>query len=414
MKTALDQAKTAQAERVLVISSIFFSACLILLLNFSIPAQADPKARKPTKDFGKSLKQYEKKPERTNEQAKKVDSPDDDVIRVETNMVVTDVLVVNQKGNALVGLGKDDFIITENDVPQEMELFSLGRNTSVPKSIVLILDYSGSMRPYISNSVAAAKILIDKLGPGDRLALVTDDVELITDYSSDKALLRSKLDSLKNKALGRNPGRSEQYTALMASLNELFSDEDIRPIVIFQADGDEFPLLKPMDVRLTRFYKERKFSFEDVKSTVERSRATIYSVIPGVRFFGLPREDMIPRGVQAAGNILGQMPGRPNEKHMDEQSKRFAAVTAEEQLRRQGSMFEVARISGGYTSFLEKAEDADGIYDSIFKVIENRYVIGYYPKNDARDGKRRSVKIEVKGHPEYLVLGRKTYFAPKE
>jgi hypothetical protein len=47
-------------------------------------------------------------------------------------------------------------------------------------------------------------------------------------------------------------------------------------------------------------------------------------------------------------------------------------------------------------------------------VIENRYVVGYYPKNEARDGTRRSVKIEVKGHPEYVVLGRKTYFAPEE
>jgi hypothetical protein len=39
-------------------------------------------------------------------------------------------------------------------------------------------------------------------------------------------------------------------------------------------------------------------------------------------------------------------------------------------------------------------------------------VIGYYPTNKARDGKRRTVTIEVRDHPEYIVWGRKAYFAP--
>ena len=391
----------------------FVCVFLLLLSNFPNYSQTELKPKKPIKDFGKSLKKYDKKLEKTDDKAKKAGASDDEVIRVQTNMVVTDVLVVNQKGNALVGLGKDDFIVTENDVPQELELFSLGKNASIPKTIVLILDYSGSMRPYISNSIEAAKILVDKLAPTDRLALVTDDIEIEVEFTSDKAKLKSKLDSLRSKTLGRKPGKSEQYSALLATLKEMFDEEDIRPIIIFQADGDEFPILKPIDPKWSRFYRERKFSFADITDAVERSRATIYSVIPGVRFFGLPSEELLARGAQVSSSMWGKPP-RPDTAKMDEQARKVAAAVAQDQYKRQASMFEVARISGGYTSFLESIEGAAAIYDSIFKVIENRYVVGYYPKNEARDGTRRNVKIEVKGHPEYVVLGRKTYFAPEQ
>ena len=41
-----------------------------------------------------------------------------------------------------------------------------------------------------------------------------------------------------------------------------------------------------------------------------------------------------------------------------------------------------------------------------------RYVVGFYPANKERDGKRRRVQVEVRGHPEYTVWGRKSYYAP--
>ena len=40
-----------------------------------------------------------------------------ETIKVETNLVVSDVLVLNDKGNALIGLKSSDFIITDNGVP---------------------------------------------------------------------------------------------------------------------------------------------------------------------------------------------------------------------------------------------------------------------------------------------------------
>ncbi|MDX6446604.1 MAG: hypothetical protein QOH71_3678 [Blastocatellia bacterium] len=73
-------------------------------------------------------------------------------------------------------------------------------------------------------------------------------------------------------------------------------------------------------------------------------------------------------------------------------------------------MLKVAQLSGGFADFIEKPEDAENVYANIFTVIKNRYLIGYYPTNRKRDGKRRQITIEVRGHPEFTVTGRKAYF----
>jgi len=72
----------------------------------------------------------------------------------------------------------------------------------------------------------------------------------------------------------------------------------------------------------------------------------------------------------------------------------------------------VAMMTGGWMAYLERPEQAEAIYATILKDINQRYVIGYYPTNTARDGKPRNVKITVRDHPEYYVHGRNVYYAP--
>jgi len=91
---------------------------------------------------------------------------------------------------------------------------------------------------------------VDKLNPRDMMAIVTDDVELLVDFNRRQRTLKRKLDSLEKKATSggwlsiRKFGRSAQYSALMATLMEAFNDEDQRPLIIFQTDGDELGFLR--------------------------------------------------------------------------------------------------------------------------------------------------------------------------
>jgi hypothetical protein len=76
------------------------------------------------------------------------------------------------------------------------------------------------------------------------------------------------------------------------------------------------------------------------------------------------------------------------------------------------ALMTIASKSAGLTQFLETPEDAEGIYSRILIDMNNRYIVGYYPTNKIRDGSRRKIEFSVKGHPDYHVIGRKSYYAP--
>jgi len=101
-------------------------------------------------------------------------------------------------------------------------------------------------------------------------------------------------------------------------------------------------------------------------------------------------------------------------KARDEARKRLTPVQAlryraEEYATLQSALMEVSNLSGGWTEFLETPTQAQAIYSRIFDDITERYIVGYYPVNKNRDSRRRKIKIEIKDHPEYTILGRQSY-----
>src|SRR5215510_3053361 len=145
-----------------------------ILLLFLLPglALAQTQEKPKLKDFGSSLKKLKWEPQKnaTAEVGPHQSSDDDDVITIETSLVVSELLVLDKQGRPVQGLKQSDFLITEEGVPQQVGHFLLGDNRSLPRSIVLIIDYSSSQYPYIQNSINAANVLVDKLGPRDRMA----------------------------------------------------------------------------------------------------------------------------------------------------------------------------------------------------------------------------------------------------
>lgn len=373
--------------------------------------QSETQERPQRKDFGSSLKRLRWDPEKGTaiETRKPGDRPggqsDSEVVRVETNLVVCDVQTRDGSGRIVEGLTQSDFLVTEDGRPQQIEHFSLGNDQRVGRSIVLLIDYSGSQSPYIKSSAAAAKILVDQLGPKDMMAIVTDDVALLVDFTRDKTRLKRALDSLVKKSAARDYGRSSQFSALMATVREMFTDQDIRPVVIFQTDGDELFCLRPSnppiltipDVYLapgSTTIEQASFSLRDLYQAIEKSRALVYTVIPGIRVTG-PTTANDPEWSISPASTSG---------------KRVSVTLTETR-----SWFQLAAAGaaiGGWTSYLETPKQAPELYRSILADINGRYLIGYYPTNKAHDGTQRKVVVEVRGHPEYSVTGRRSYLAP--
>src|ERR1041384_115302 len=350
----------------------------------------------------------------------KVSSDDEDVVRVDTDLVVCPVLVLDAQGKIVTGLTREDFIVEEDGKAEQIGSFSLGDSQSVPRSIVLIIDYSGSQLPYIETSIESAKMLVDKLNPKDRMAIVTDDVRMLVDFTSDRELLKQQLNDLKKSALSGTVGLSEQYDALMATLNELFSKEDVRPIVIFQTDGDQLESIQGMG-QLMPYSLPRKYTYQNVLTATEKSRATIYSVISGVQFAGAPPDELRSEerldweNREKATDYWLAAKGLPVTKSAPyTPSDEILKNTAAQWQRRQLALAGIAKYTGAWAEFLQRPDQADEIYTRILTDIDRRYIVGYYPTNRARDGKRRKVKIEVRNHPEYSVFGQRSYFAREE
>jgi Ca-activated chloride channel homolog len=88
-----------------------------------------------------------------------------------------------------------------------------------------------------------------------------------------------------------------------------------------------------------------------------------------------------------------------------------------------------ARESGGQAYFPRFYGEFPAIFQSISNALRNQYTITYTPSNQARDGKFRSIKVELvnpaTGEPlritdqkgkaiKYTIMAKKGYTAPRE
>src|SRR5687767_14423002 len=99
------------------------------LLTPSVLAQSATQEKPKLKDFGSSLKRLKWDPKKqvTVETRQKCETKRDsdevgegDVVRVNTSLVVSDLLVLDGMGQAVEGLQRNDFIVSEDNQPQEI------------------------------------------------------------------------------------------------------------------------------------------------------------------------------------------------------------------------------------------------------------------------------------------------------
>ena len=78
-------------------------------------------------------------------------------------------------------------------------------------------------------------------------------------------------------------------------------------------------------------------------------------------------------------------------------------------------MNDLARVSGGRSFVATSLQDARAAFARVAADIGTLYSLGYYPTNKARDGKFRTIHLEVRGLKDKLqVRARDGYYAPKQ
>ena len=141
-----------------------------------------------------------------------------EVIRVNTDLVVLDAQVIDRKTRKVFGpLRKDDFEILEENVKQEIAYFG---QDQLPLSILLLLDISRSVRPVIETIGQGANNALRHLKAEDEVAVMAfaDYPKLIQPFTKDRALTASKINEASQTFLGHG---TFTYDALLQATQEI-------------------------------------------------------------------------------------------------------------------------------------------------------------------------------------------------
>lgn len=112
----------------------------------------------------------------------------DPVFRVNTDLVLVDAQVVSKKTGRTIGaLKRENFILTEDGVKQEIAFFS---QNELPLSIVFLFDLTDSVRPVLKPLAAGALEALQHLKPEDETAVMVyaASAQVVQDFTTDRAL----------------------------------------------------------------------------------------------------------------------------------------------------------------------------------------------------------------------------------
>jgi VWFA-related protein len=114
-------------------------------------------------------------------------TPDDQVIRVNVELIQVDVQVLEKKTGRTVGsLSKEDFQLYEDGAQQAIAVLS---RDQLPLSVVLLFDLTDSVRPVLQPLAAGALQALQHLKPEDEVAVMvySASAQLLQDFTTDRA-----------------------------------------------------------------------------------------------------------------------------------------------------------------------------------------------------------------------------------
>jgi Ca-activated chloride channel family protein len=352
-----------------------------------------------------------------DQEAKPQEIDEGDVVRVETQLVSVPAVVTNNGGRPLTGLRAENFALFENGEQQKITNFA---TTEAPFEIALLLDTSGSTRADVALIRQAANAFVDALRPGDRVAIVGFNtagqgstlgakVEVLSKLTDDRNKLRKAIESL-----GSSNG-TPFYDALTRIADEVFRDsprEEVRGrrAVVALTDGVD---------------SSSDSEFQPARAKLIRAGVASYFIQVNTEEFV---EDRLLKDCQEDGRLtLSQKqlqryrrvyaPRSSPEDYSDFcQMGSFERMQVSRDLynlaRRE--MNELAKASGGRNFLAGSLGEARAAFALVATEIGTQYSLGYYPTNKARDGKFRTIKVEVQGVPDKAqVRAREGYYAPK-
>lgn len=290
-----------------------------------------------------------------------------ETVKVDADLVDLKVSVLGMNPTATVSqLEMKDFMVLEDGTPQEISFFAAA---DAPFDLVLLLDLSGSTSDKIKLIRRSAQRFVDATRPTDRVAIVTftDEPELITGFTFDRQELKKKI-----RRIEKSFGGTKFWDSLRFVTESLvpLGQESRRTAVIVMTDG--------IDNALPGIFGEGSATpFPDLLRIVRDSDALIFPI-----YLDTEEEEV--------------------KRH---RTPRAAYAQSREQLA------QLAEACGTRLYRAAKIEDLETVYGEVIKDLSTVYSIGYRPSNRVRDGRWRSIAVQLNDHNGLVARAKRGYFA---
>jgi Ca-activated chloride channel homolog len=276
---------------------------------------------------------------------------DDDVVRVNTDLVILNVTVTDKNGQYVKALKKSDFKVYEDGKEVPASAIASFAFQDAPYAAVVLLDSSGSMETRFSLARSAAIRFLDGLRDEDVAAVYRFDskVERVQEFSAGRDLapiayaIRAK-------------GMTTLNDAIVEASKALVDRPEPRHAIVVLSDG------------------------MDTYSKASSGKAVESALAVGASIFAVDMSSL-------------DTPGFAN---------RQSAASLKEFAEKTGGRF----VATGGGQVLRDA------FAGIADELGHQYTIAYRPSNTVRDGKWRTLEVKV-DREDLTVRSRKGYRAPK-
>ena len=270
----------------------------------------------------------------------------------QSDLVVIHAMVEDGRGAPVEGLQKDNFLVYEDNRPQDISHFA---TTDAPASIGLLIDNSTSMATKRERVVMAAVQFAELSNPDDEVFVLAFN-ENVQEAWAPRVLEQSDLSVLRTTLLDRISARgmTALYDAVGAGLDRLASGKHTRQVLVVVSDGSD---------------NASRSTVDDMLERIASANAMIYTVV---------LQDPVDRD------------GNP---------KLLKRISAE---------------TGGESFTPRRIDEVPDALKHIARDIRASYTIGFVPTNQTRDGKMRKLRVTAR-HPDGRTLKvwtRGGYIAP--
>ena len=282
---------------------------------------------------------------------------DDDVVRVNTNLVTVPMSVLDRQGRFVPNLSREQFHLFENGVEQEIAYFE---SAEKPFTVALLLDTSDSTKFQLTDIQNAAIAFTEQLRPDDHVLVAVFDkrVTILAEVTNDRASLRS---SIMRAETGRG---TSLYNAVEMIVRQRLNRIRGRKAMVIFTDGVDTT--------------SGGATYEGTLHTAQELDALVYAIQYDTF------KDLSGPSVTSKGESQTKAYARAN---------LYMNLLAD----RTGGRF----YSAGSLKVLNKN------FALIAQELRQQYSIGYYPKHDTSAGARR-IKVRV-DTPGVVVRARRSY-----